>query len=157
MKTIRALGLCGVSLLFLVPMQGCTDLTETPSSFITPENFYRNEAEVLGGLASVYAQLRSTLDDYWFATEVSSDEMVVPTRGSDWFDNGQWLELQRQTWTASSPSSGFLNGTWNVAFTGIARANVLLDALTRVTVPNQATIVAELRTLRGFYYSILMD
>ncbi|MGH7427098.1 MAG: RagB/SusD family nutrient uptake outer membrane protein, partial [Candidatus Methylomirabilaceae bacterium] len=46
---------------------------------------------------------------------------------------------------------------WNVAFTGIARANVLLDALTRVTVPNQATIVAELRTLRGFYYFILMD
>ncbi|MGH7612599.1 MAG: RagB/SusD family nutrient uptake outer membrane protein [Gemmatimonadales bacterium] len=155
--SIRGPGLCALLVLSLVPMQGCTDLTETPSSSIAPENFYRNEAEVLGGLASVYAQLRSTLDDYWFATEVSSDEMVVPTRGSDWFDNGQWLELQRQTWTASSPSSGFLNGTWNVAFTGIARANVLLDALTRVTVPNQATIVAELRTLRGFYYSILMD
>ncbi len=155
--SIRVSGLGTLLLLSLVSVQGCTDLTETPSSAITPENFYRNEAEVLGGLAGVYAQLRSTLDDYWYATEVSSDEMVVPTRGSDWFDNGQWLELQRQTWTASSPSVGFMNGAWNVAFTGIARANVLLDALQRVAVPNQAAIVAELRTLRGFYYYMLMD
>jgi len=34
---------------------------------------------------------------------------------------------------------------------------VLLDALTRVTVPGQAAIVAEARTLRAFYYYILMD
>ncbi|HJQ66086.1 MAG TPA: RagB/SusD family nutrient uptake outer membrane protein [Gemmatimonadales bacterium] len=157
-KVIRVLGLSSLVLLSLVPVQGCTDLSETPSSSITPENFYRNEAEVLGGLAAVYAQLRSTLDDYWYATEVSSDEMVVPTRGSDWYDNGQWLELKRQSWTASSPSTlAFMNGSWNVPFIGIARANVLLDALTRVTVPNQGTIVAELRTLRGFYYYLLMD
>ena len=156
-RSIRVSGLGALLLLSLVSLQGCTDLTETPSSAITPENFYRNEAEVLGGLAAVYAQLRGTLDDYWYATEVSSDEMVVPTRGQDWYDNGQWLELQRQTWTASSPSVGFMNGAWNVSFTGIARANVLLEALQKVSVPNQAAIVAELRTLRGFYYYLLMD
>jgi hypothetical protein len=142
----------------LLTALGCTDLTESPSSAITPENFYRNEAEVLGGLASVYAQLRGTLDDYWYATEVSSDEIVVPTRGSDWYDNGQWLELKRQTWTATSPSGlAFMNGAWVTPFTGVARANVLLEAMQRVTVPNQAMIVAELRTLRAFYYYILMD
>ena len=142
----------------LLTALGCTDLTESPSSAVTPENFYRNEAEVLAGLASVYAQMRGTLDDYWYATEVSSDEIVVPTRGSDWFDNGQWLELKRQTWTASSPSGrAFMNGAWVTPFTGVARANIVLDALTRVTVPNQATIVAELRTLRAFYYYLLMD
>lgn len=141
----------------LLSALGCTDLTETPSSAITPENFYRNEGEVLGGLASVYAQLRGVTGDYWDATEVSSDEIIVPTRGSDWYDNGQWLELHRQTWTASSPGVGFMNGAWNVSFTGIARANVLLDALQRVAVPNQATIVAELRTLRGFFYYQLLD
>jgi hypothetical protein len=136
----------------------CTDLTESPSSTVTPDNFYRNEAEVLAGLASVYAQMRGTLDDYWYASEVSSDEIVVPTRGSDWFDNGQWLELKRQTWTSSSPSGrAFMNGAWVTPFTGVARANIVLDALTRVTVANQATLVAELRTLRAFYYYLLMD
>jgi hypothetical protein len=156
-RSIRVSGLGALLLLSLVSLQGCTDLTETPSSAITPENFYRNEAEVLGGLAAVYAQLRGTLEDYWNATEVSSDEIIVPTRGSDWYDNGQWLELQRQTWTATSPSVGFMNGSWNNSFTGIARANVLLEALDRVDVPNEAAIVAELRTLRGFYYYLLMD
>lgn len=156
-RSIQVSGLGALLLLSLVSLQGCTDLTETPSSAITPENFYRNEAEVLGGLAAVYAQLRGTLEGYWNATEVSSDEIIVPTRGSDWFDNGQWLELQRQTWTASSPSVGFMNGAWNDSFTGVARANVLLDALDRVDVPNEAAIVAELRTLRGFYYYLLMD
>jgi hypothetical protein len=142
----------------LLTTLGCTDLTESPSSTVTPDNFYRNEAEVLAGLASVYAQLRGTLDDYWYASEVSSDEIVVPTRGSDWFDNGQWLELKRQTWTASSPSGrAFMNGAWVTPFTGVARANIVLDALTRVNVANQATIVAELRTLRAFYYYMLMD
>src|SRR6266566_2956931 len=76
----------------LLTALACTDLTESPSSTVVPANFYRNEAEVLAGVASVYATLRGTLDDYWYATEVSSDEIVVPTRGSDWFDNGQWLE-----------------------------------------------------------------
>jgi hypothetical protein len=156
-RSIRVSGLGALLLLSLVSLQGCTDLTETPSSAITPENFYRNEAEVLGGLAAVYASLRGTLEGYWNATEVSSDEIVVPTRGSDWYDNGQWLELKRQTWTASSPSVGFMNDAWNVSFTGIARANVLIDALNRVDVPNEAAIIAELRTLRGFYYYLLMD
>ena len=158
-KPIKAARRC-LSLLLstvLLSALGCTDLTETPTSAITPENFYRNEAEVLGGLAAVYAQLRGVTGDYWDATEVSSDEIVVPTRGQDWYDNGQWLELQRQTWTATSPSVGFMNGAWNVSFTGIARANVLLEALQKVTVPNQAAIVAELRTLRGFYYYQLID
>ena len=142
----------------LFALLACTDLTESPSSTVTPDNFYRNEAEVLAGVASVYATLRGTLDDYWYATEVSSDEIVVPTRGSDWFDNGQWLELKRQTWSPTSPSGrAFMNGAWVTPFTGVARANIVLDALTKVTVANQATIVAELRTLRAFYYYMLMD
>jgi starch-binding outer membrane protein, SusD/RagB family len=142
----------------LLTVLACTDLTESPSSAVTPDNFYRNEAEVLAGVASVYAQMRGTLDDYWYATEVSSDEIVVPTRGSDWYDNGQWLELKRQTWTASSPSGrAFMNGAWVTPFTGVARANIVLNALQNVAVANQATIVAELRTLRAFYYYMLMD
>ena len=83
-------------------MQACTDLTEVPQSQITPGQFYKTDIEVLGGLASVYAKLRATVDAYYNLSEISTDEMVVPTRGQDWFDNGKWLELHRQTWGASS-------------------------------------------------------
>lgn len=146
------------SALFMAFALGCTDLSESPQSSISPGNFYRNEAEVLAGLAGVYAQLRSTLDDYYNVSEISTDEMVVPTRGNDWYDGGTWLDLHAQTWTPTSPATGaFLSGAWNVATGGISRANVLLDALANVAVPNQATIVAETRTLRAYYYYIMMD
>lgn len=146
------------SALFVAFAVGCTDLSETPQSAISPDNFYRNEGEVLAGVAGVYAQLRSTLDDYYNVSEISSDEMVVPTRGQDWYDGGTWLDLHAQTWNPTSPATGaFLLGSWNVAYGGIARANVLLDGLAKVTVPNQVTYTAETRALRAFYYYLLMD
>ena len=87
----KLLGAGGLFTLLLLPAQACTDLSENPPSEITSGNFFRNEAEVLAGLAGVYAQLRSTAPEgsIYDANEISSDEMVVPTRGSDWFDNGQ--------------------------------------------------------------------
>src|SRR2546425_519275 len=84
--------------------------------------------------------------------------MVAPTGGQDWYDSGRWRESPDQLWAANSPSGlGDINGIWVTGFGGIARANVLLDALQRVTVPNQATIVAETRALRAFFYYLLMD
>src|SRR5690348_11288724 len=83
------------ALIALAP--ACTDLTEVPKSAITPENFYRNANEALGGLASVYANLRTTDDEYYNISEISTDEMIVPTRGQDWYDNGKWLDIHRQT------------------------------------------------------------
>jgi hypothetical protein len=137
---------------------GCTNLDETPSSSITPGNFYRNETEVLGALAGVYSVLRSTTWGYYNLSEISSDEMIVPTRGQDWYDNGRWLEIHRQVWTATSPAGlEDINGAWVDAYTGVARANATLDALKRVAVPNQAVVEAELRTLRAYYYYQLMD
>ena len=103
-KLIRGTG--RLALLLLSPLLAsvaCTSLTETPTSSITPETFYSNEVEVLGGLAGVYSQLRNTLWAYYNLSEISTDEMVVPTRGQDWYDNGRWLEIHRQTWGANSP------------------------------------------------------
>ena len=136
----------------------CANLDETPTSSITPENFYRNEAELLGGLAGVYAQLRNTLWGYYNLSEISTDEMIVPTRGQDWYDNGRWLEIHHQAWGAGTPSGlDDVNGAWVDAFTGVARANVVLNALGTVAVSNKDVVEAELRTLRAFYYYQLMD
>jgi len=155
-----SIGALGLFTLLLVPLQGCTDLSETPISSITPSNFFHTEGEVLAALAGVYAGLRNTASEgeYWGVSEVSTDEMVVPTRGSDWYDNGTWLETHRQTWSANSPATlSFVNNVWNTAYAGIARANVLLEALQKTTVPNQAAIEGEARFLRAFYYYLLMD
>ena len=81
----------------VVLLQGCTDLEESPTSVITPENFFQTEQEVLGSLASVYGTLRNTQWGVYNLSSITTDEQIVPTRGSDWFDNGRWLEIHRQT------------------------------------------------------------
>ncbi len=159
-RSSRAARLCALLLVSPVALavQGCTDLEETPFDVVTPDNFYRNEVEILGGLAAVYSQVRPSLWGYYNLSEVSSDELIVPTRGGDWHDNGRWLEMHYQTWTPNSPSmTGDGNGTWNDMFTGVARANVLLSALPGVTIANKEQVEAEVRALRAFFYYILQD
>jgi len=158
-RTARSLALVLFTTAVL-PLQSCTDLTETPTSSITPGNFFQTEEEVLAGLAGVYSILRSSINNayYFWLSEIPTDEIIIPTRGQDWYDNGTWLELHRQTWAASSPSEQWqINGAWVDGFTGIARANLLLQALTTTSIPDQKAIEAELRTLRAFYYYMLMD
>lgn len=142
----------------VIAIPACTDLDEVPVSSITPENFFRNEGEVLSALAGVYAQLRPTLWSYYNLSQVSSDENIVPTRGQDWYDNGVWLELDKHEWTPNSPSGrDNINGGWIDIFTGVVRANALLENMAGVTIANQAAVEAEIRTLRAFYYFQLMD
>ncbi len=147
--------------LMLVPvglMVGCTDLKETPTSLITKDTFYKNSDEVFAGLTSVYANLRNNMEDYYALNSISSAEGVVPVRGGDWFDNGAWLELHRQGWTPTSVTGlREVSNIWNQQYAGVARANIVLEALDNVTIPNQAAIKAELRALRALYYMQLMD
>jgi hypothetical protein len=148
--------------LLLVPalmvFHGCTNLTEVPQDALTPSNAFHNDAEVLAGVASVYAGLRPTMWERYNLSEISTDEMIVPTRGQDWYDNGRWLEIYKQGWTANSGATlTDVNGAWNVLFAGVARANLMIDVITKAGGANSTTTLAELRTLRAWYYYMLMD
>jgi hypothetical protein len=137
---------------------GCTDLTETPLDALTPENAFRNDDEILAGAASVYAQLRQTDWAYYNLSEITTDEQIVPTRGSDWFDNGRWIEIYKQTWTANSGSAlDDMNGLWNAMFAGVAKANLMIGVVEKSTSSSKAANLAELRVLRAWFYYVLMD
>ena len=158
MKTLFTRTRVAIAAAALVPFLGlaaCTDLSVDPYSAVTPENFYQNDVQVIAALSPVYAQLRGTLWAYHNVSQVSSDENIVPTRGGDWFDNGDWLSLHQHSWT---PTLGYLNDAWNTSYTGVARANnVLRDISELDNVPNEDVLVAELRGLRAFYYYTLLD
>jgi len=144
--------------LVAVPPLACTDLTEVPTDALTPDNAFKSDPEIVAGIASVYARLRNPLWGYYNLSEITTDEMLVPTRGSDWFDNGRWLEIHRQTWTANSGSAlDDMNGTWNDLFSGVARANLMIEVLNKAGGTTNAQALAELRTLRAFFYYMLQD
>ena len=147
----------------------CTNLNEAPHDALTPETAFQTDAQILAGMAGIYAQLRP-LDNnvgYMSVEGLPTDEIIVPTRGSDWFDNGQWLDMHRQTWTANSGGTlTFLNGTWNDIFSGVAKANLLIDVVSKSggcdanlsgCTPKSDSLLAELRTLRAFDYYLLQN
>jgi len=137
----------------------CTNLTEVPHDALTTSNAFHSDAEVTAGVAGVYASLRAVeWVGYLTLNEITTDVMIVPTRGSDWYDNGQWLDLHRQTWTANSAgTAAFMNGAWNDLFGGVAKANLMIDVVTKAGGTSSARTIAELRTLRAYYYYALQD
>ena len=151
-----------VSALLLVPaltiLHACTNLTEVPKDALTPGNAFKTDQEIVAGIASVYAGLRGTLWGYYNLSEITTDELIVPTRGNDWYDNGRWLEIHRQAWTPNSGSAlDDMNGTWNTLFSGVAKANLLIEIVAKSSSPTKDVSIAELRTLRAWYYYMLMD
>ena len=158
----RSIRRATLGVLLFVPAQmvftACTNLAEVPQDALTPDNAFRTDAEVLAGVASVYAQLRGTMWGRYNLSEITTDEMIVPTRGQDWYDNGRWLEIYKHNWNASSGSAlEDMNGTWNDLFSGVARSNLMIDVITKAGGAGAPQTLAELRTLRAWYYYMLMD
>jgi hypothetical protein len=139
----------------------CTDLTEVPHDALTAENAFHSDAEITAGVAGVYSTLRAFESNggYAMLQEVTTDMIIVPTRGSDWYDNGQWLDLHRQTWTANSSGTlAFVNGSWNDLFGAVAKSNLLIDVITKANSGAKGdSTIAELRTLRAWNYYMLTD
>lgn len=104
------------SLILATTFLSCTDLEiEGTDSIIIdaseagfqgvsdPDSFLDNAYNSLNGL--IGAQ-----DNLYALSEVTTDESVVPTRGSDWGDNGIWRQLHQHEWTAEH---GFILNVWN--------------------------------------------
>src|ERR671933_749429 len=158
-KFVDRLGLAGLLAPLFVLGQSCTKLTETPHDALTPENAFKTDAEVTAGVAGVYAQLRP-VEWVGFITleDLTTDVSIVPTRGNDWYDNGQWLDLHRQTWTANSAGTlAFVAGAWNDVFNQVAKANLMIEVVNKANPANAARTLAELRTLRAWDYYMLQD
>jgi starch-binding outer membrane protein, SusD/RagB family len=94
-----------------------TDLEEKLGGELSAEQ----AAEITSGtqfLNSAYKQLQQfeTQDLIWAMQEHTSDELVGPTRGGDWDDNGIWRQLHQHTWDAGHQ---FVENTFNNLSNGV--------------------------------------
>jgi hypothetical protein len=130
-------------------LQSCTNLDEPVYDAIPADQFLKTDAQVAAALGPAYGGLRGITWDWFNPSEASSDELIVPTRGGDWFDNGDWLAYSRHTWT---PQHGPINGMWGFIFGNISQLNQLIPVVST----NKAA-VDELRAIRAFYYFMAID
>lgn len=82
--------------------------------------------------------------------EVSTDELLVPTRGTDWGDNGLWRTLHQHTWDATHPH---VLATWNNWNSSIFVASEILDERSSPT----ADQTAQASFARAFAMFIILD
>jgi hypothetical protein len=135
-------------------IQGCTKLEEDLHSTLNAEQAIQ-VIQASGGstvaLNSVYADLAGPLHDndrVFSLTEVTSDEAVVPTRGSDWDDNGAWRVMHTHQWDANHSQ---ITGTFNQLLKIVFDAT---NVLTFQPTPKQA---AEAKVLRAFAMFQVLD
>lgn len=138
----------------MLAVQACTDLEveDTDSVFtpITGTTFTGNANDLL---ASAYNDLNAISDqaNIYSLYEHTSDEMIPPTRGTDWGDNGIWRTLHAHTWDASH---AYVLGSWNQLNGRVFRCNQVLASTNPAPTAEQ---IAEAKFLRAFYMYHVMD
>ena len=115
------------------------------------------DEKILPDISPAYADLYGTFgnaDNIMPLQEVTTDEMVVPTRGADWGDGGHWARLKTHTYTPNDPRP---KNTWNFLFKGVNTCNKLLDTLEPIGTAASKGYISELKALRAIYYYWLLD
>ncbi len=140
-------GLVGACLL-----PACTDLVVQEKDSIVIESTggvftAGNPTQLLNALYSGLSFYTGTGNVYALG-EHTSGEMIPPTRGVDWGDNGVWRTLHAHTWDATHPQ--ILNA-WNSLNSNSYRCEQLLASN---PTPTQA---AEAKTMRALYMHHVMD
>lgn len=153
-KQLRRIGLAALVAAPVLVLGACDGLDVDPFSQVEVENFYRTPSEVRAAVAPIYGAMRAPLFNYYNLSQVSTDENIVPTRGSDWGDGGRWLAIHRHSWDANLSD---LNGAWTEAFTGIARANKVLQDIEPLDIQDKEDLIAELRAMRAYFYYQILD
>ncbi len=150
--------LSGLTLgLALLGILSCTSLDEKILDEQLGANLINDPANIEALINPPYASLRRTIEwfDYWGLQEMTSDEVIVPTRGTDWYDNGDWQQLHLHTWTADH---GRMKNVWEALSQGISRANTAIYYIGKFTQDSTTErYICEARFLRAYYMYLIND
>lgn len=145
------------TLLAFIATIACTDLEENVLDEQLGENLVNNPSNAQSLINPPYASLRNIITwyDYWALQEATTDEVIIPTRGTDWYDNGAWIQLHQHTWTSDHLRFG---NVWNQLTQGFSRANTAIYYIGQF--PQSATndlFITEARFLRAYYIYKICD
>lgn len=157
MKTNKIYSYRCLAVFLILYVVSCTNLNQHVYSVVPNTNFWKTPAQITSGVAPAYAALTAIPDGNTFdLNEISSDEVIVPTRGSDWYDNDQWQQLWLHQWP---DDHSVVNGAWGDIFNGIGKVNFILNELNGLPNPpsNLGQLNAQLKVLRAYFYYLAMD
>jgi starch-binding outer membrane protein, SusD/RagB family len=137
----------------------CTDLNEKLYDRVTADNFFKTNDEFIASLGQAYSNFGGlgNHSNLWSINELTSDELVITTKGGDWFDGGVLQQLHLHTFTSDN---GFFNNAWTFMYGGVNTCNRLIsqfEGLKAAGNKDADAFIAELRAIRALWYYWIMD
>lgn len=142
--------------LIVFSQQSCTKLEEEVYSDLTADKFFENPDNLIYAFGTAYTTLYSLVGHKFGmqGIECGTDMLVVPQRGGDWYDGGEWHRWHRLTF---EPREGYVNHWWSNIYRGINTCNRLIFQFEKLEDVDVTPAVSELRALRALYYYWLVD
>lgn len=128
-------------------------LDTTPTDFLSPVNYYKNEKQLNFALAAVY----DVMGDAGFYKQIYTARMANEGDDGFYFRNTVVSGVQVYNF---SPTDNDVQNLWQSLYDGINRANMLLANLpgaTEVADSAKTRIKGEALFLRGYYYFMLVQ
>jgi hypothetical protein len=143
----RITSIVAISSILVLTAASCAKLDEKTYGSISVDKGTASSSADLNG---VYSQLYGQTDqaNTYALQEHPTDEMMGPTRGTDWGDFGTWRKLHTHTWTATHNQ---VSDTWDQLNIGVFRAS---QVIVRAT---DAKIKAEASFLRAYFMFQVID
>jgi hypothetical protein len=145
---------------------GCTNLEPEVYTDVLKDDYYKTPEQFATLLANAYSQLAGEYgycfrEGYWSMQEYTSDEVAVPTRGTDWADNGVPLAMNQHKWETDTRD---ISNGWSFAYGGVTKCNDVLDNIKIIKGDDESAYdaatksgIAETKVLRAFYHLLAMD
>jgi hypothetical protein len=117
---------------------------------ITPR--YLNSI-VLGAYTKLQPLLGS--GDIIIVSEATTDALIIPVRiGGDWLDGDEHIQLWQHNYL---PGHGQIGPSWSDLYAGIGQINITIGLVQGLpTTSTSAASIAELKTLRSYFYYLLL-
>ena len=138
------------------------NLDEKFYSEVTPDNFFTSPKSAYEILARPFTHWKWYIGaDRWYQQELTTDEMVCPQRGADWYNGGEYFRLHYHTWSAEDR---FIVNTYNGWGQGISKILAAREDLEDVDYKKiglsdsvKADHLAQLDALQAYFYLSGLD
>lgn len=139
---------------FIWLFASCTNLDEV----VLDEVLGDDTSNPAGALAAAYDRLGDgTFVDHggiFSLQEYSTDEAILPTRGSDWGDGGKWRDMHEFTWKSDN---AVVVDNWNKLTNGITRSLTAIQSIEESSIPQKKLFLAEAKGLLAYYLYTTLD
>lgn len=137
-------------------LYSCHKIDVTPKSLYTEDVFPKTEEQFQAIIGPLYTSLRGHFaQTYFFVSECTTDEAILPAFGGNWFDGASYEMMHRHSWT---PDHNWITTAWNDLTGLVGTCNQTLYILQNAPDGDARDAgIAEVKTMRAYAYWELMD